>query len=247
MTGSSIEAMQAMRRLGTDAQPTTAQRNRTSKPSMHSKSGPKALEDKTVLLDLFRRKYLGDEKGTVIEITAVEALLSDIRAHQEAEEEKQRRREAASGGASGVVRSKPLRKERLHRSAKFSLLQLLSVLEAGLNQEEVAIRFDYVSMHTRCLRVLKAAEASAHDYLVSKHGPDYLGKDYELAWVVGWILWVSTLSGRAADQVGIKREKLEDKGTFVRSKVLVKVTEVLKAFLNDPDEAAAELSRISLS
>ncbi|KAL9931999.1 hypothetical protein V8E36_009060, partial [Tilletia maclaganii] len=139
-----------------------------------------------------------------------------------------------------------LRYTRSHRTPKYSLPQLVSVLESGLQSETASLRFDYVSMHNRCIRALRAVRAASHDYLTQKHGPHYLDDESQLPFVVGWILQIATLSGRAFEISGMRKELREEIGSrgmrqvSVGSKLLVGATGALADFLRSTGEGDAE-------
>lgn len=197
------------------------------------------------ILPIFRDKYLGDSVGTRIDINSVESLLSSIRAREELEELKRQRDEGtgAMRGKSKAQKRNLLRKQRSHRSAKFSVPQLLAVLKAGSRSETESIRFDYISMHVRCLSALRAVKNASHTYLASKLGPEYIRSDYELPAIVGRILNVAVQSRLQAEAQG--RQLLP--GQRFASKLLAGATSTLDTFLkSSPDEASKELIKLRL-
>lgn len=191
---------------------------------------------------------MGNDQGSCIDINVIESLLSDMRKRQEHEEEKQRIRDEAAKAGTNIrtTRRKLLRKERSHRAPKFTILQLLAVLEAGLRSETESIRLNYVSLHLRSTRALRVCRDAAHDVLVREMGPDYIEDERQLPDVVGHILRIATMAGRQAELAGVRREALAERGIQVRSQLLVTVTDALKQFLSDPTEAAAELMSLQL-
>lgn len=94
-------------------------------------AGGQGFEDYTLMVPVFRSKYFGTSKGVCIDANVIESLLSAMRAHQEVHE----REEAALHAGSKARRRNLLRKERSHQDAKYSIPQLLAVLEAGLRSE----------------------------------------------------------------------------------------------------------------
>lgn len=141
---------------------------------------PKTLTDRTQILPIFKRKFIADHAtGLEYDIKTIEKLLSDVQNQQlkadKTDTESVGQSSSAStkgkgkAGRSGPKRRK-LRRERKHRSLKFSVVQLLAVLEEGLSSETRSIRFDYVSMHLRCLRLLKFVHGVSRASMASSVG-----------------------------------------------------------------------------
>ncbi|WWC65533.1 uncharacterized protein I303_108151 [Kwoniella dejecticola CBS 10117] len=230
MMGYSTEVQGASRHVYT-GNPLPSYLNKPKKKfSLLSKSGPKGLTDHAQILPIFSGKYLRDPSaGTSFGLNSVETLLSDILA----DEAKQ----------SAIADKKyTIRRKRNHRSHKFSILQLLSILEAGLEAETRSIRFDYVSMHLRCLTILKKVQLSADEYFTRKLGPLYLENDSQLPFIVGWILNFAAFSGRAAESISIRREGR--KAVDVRSQRLTDATRVMKEYLISTGEGDSECKKM---
>ncbi|WWC86002.1 uncharacterized protein L201_000873 [Kwoniella dendrophila CBS 6074] len=213
-------------------------RNRKSKPPLASKSGPKGLEDHTQLLPLFLSKYVRDPSaGTTFSINTIDTLQTDVTMDRIKSEEDENSRFYSQNKT--IIRHK-----RKHKSPKMSILQVLSILEAGLISESTSIRFDYISFHLRCLKVLKQVQLSAHDYFMMKIGPGYQENDSQLSFITGWILRFAANSGQAAEALGIKREGRN--ASLVQSRRLVDATRVIKEFLSKTGEGDTEIKKIGL-
>ncbi|OCF77678.1 hypothetical protein I204_01676 [Kwoniella mangroviensis CBS 8886] len=233
MMGYSTEALGALRHVGTDSPIPSYLRNRTRDANLMSRSGAKRLRDHSQILPIFANKYRSAFiAGTTYDINILDKLFQDIQADQQ----------DAGRTAYRSSRNVKVRRERNHRSPKYSILQMISLLEAGLEAETASIRFDYISMHLRCFSILDKVRLSAHDYITGKVGPDYLDNDSQLPYVVGWILQLAAFSARAAAQIGIKRE---GKGAFdIRSQRLMEATKVLGTYLRETGEGDAEFKRM---
>ncbi|WVQ98197.1 hypothetical protein IAU59_005319 [Kwoniella sp. CBS 9459] len=252
MMGYSKEFQGAAKHVFNDAPlPSYLQSSKGKAIKIKSKSGPKGLMDHTQILPLFIGKYVRDPSaGTKFDLKALETLLSDIKADQD----RLTLAESEDGieylgfrarGSSGRKDKLRIRRERKHRSPKFSILQLLSVLETGLAAETTCVRFDYVSMHLRCFRLLREVRLSADEYFIGKLGPRYIENDAQLPFIVGYILQYSAFSGRAAERaLGVKREGRN--ATDVRSKRLLDATRVVREFLESTGEGSAEVDRMHL-
>jgi hypothetical protein len=196
-----------------------------------SKSGPRPFQDRNKILPIYRRKYTVDvTTGLQYDITAIEALLKDLRTIEA------KKSETRTSGAG----RKGFRKEKRHRAAKFSLTQLLSVLEKGLQLETRSIRFDYVSMHLRCLRIFRNIKTVSHTYLVGKLGPAYIDNDGQLPFITAWILHIAALALRSGElSMGIKR----DSGV-TKSRLLLGASAEIRKALNSQDSGREETLKV---
>ncbi|KAE8249917.1 hypothetical protein A4X13_0g5022 [Tilletia indica] len=235
MYGYSTDVLRAMRVVGTGAEKSPFRPGH--KPEMMSAAGAKHMVDRTQVLPIFKAKYMANfGEGTQTDIHTIEKLISDM---AEREEDKSRKRQG-------------LRRERRHKAQKFSILQLLSVLETALRSETDSIRLDYVSLHLRCIRVLQRVRASADEYLRGKLGPNYIEDESQLPFVVGWIFHVATLSARAFELMGGPRELRQELGSRAmreiqyKSKLLLGATSTLNHFLRSTGEGDAEVKKMKL-
>ncbi|WVF69661.1 hypothetical protein IAT40_004440 [Kwoniella sp. CBS 6097] len=209
MMGYSKEVQGALRHIGTNGELPSYLKNakKGKKIDIKSKSGSKGLIDHTQILPLFLGKYVRDPSaGIKFDLNALETLLSDIQAGRPNDRQNGSFPAAGNGLRDRGKKPYKIRRERKHRSPKFSILQLLSVLETGLLAETTSIRFDYISMHLRCMSLLKQVKLSADEYFTGKFSAQWIECDAALPSVVGYILQASAFSGRAAESVlGLKR------------------------------------------
>jgi hypothetical protein len=203
----------------------------TRNPALMAKSGSSQFQDKTKIIPMFRRKFTVDvSTGIQYDIESIEGLLRDIKADEVKDL-------AASVKKSG---RKGFRKERKHRGSKFSLTQLLSILEQSLQAEASSIRFDYISMHLRCLRLFRQVQAVSEPCLSSEIGPDLLEDDSELPQTAGWILLLAAIGLRQIEQVtGINRESGNP-----RSRLLLNAAKEVRQMLDVKDAGERRLSRL---
>ncbi|MCJ1407255.1 hypothetical protein MMC19_001326 [Ptychographa xylographoides] len=79
-------------------------------------------------------------------------------------------------------------RNRWNRSHQLSPLQLLELLRSALTVEYKALRYDYISMHFRCLQFLRELRDLIDEDLRSQFGPEYLEREDQLSTLVGYIL-----------------------------------------------------------
>ncbi|PWN43458.1 hypothetical protein IE81DRAFT_322314 [Ceraceosorus guamensis] len=118
----------------------------------------KGLSDPSHLLTIFREKSGISRASTHIDIDYLEGILRRLKRQEDPEASDKELAGDKRSKRSKRQASKLLRRERKHQERKYSIVQLLSVLEAGLHSEATGIRFDYMSLHTRCNQFLQMAE-----------------------------------------------------------------------------------------
>ena len=106
--------------------------------------------------------------------------------------------------------------------------------------ETTSIRFDYVSMHLRCLSLFRNIKTVSHDYLLGKMGPEYLENDSQLPWMTGWILRFAALGFRQYAQMsGRKLDK-----SIAKSRLLMGATDEIRKLLKKEDEGQKESFKV---
>jgi hypothetical protein len=229
MRGWSKEVKGAMTYIGTDKTLPKELRGVTGDSPMWSESDAKYLKDHSQIVPIFYQKYCGESRfGTRLDINSIEKLYSDIKS-----DTRQRRKK----------KGRKMRKEPKSRTQKYTVVQLLSIIEAGLQQETLSIRFDYVSMHLRCIQFLKQVKAGANDYLMGKHGEGYLENDSQLPYIVGYILHVAVMSQRATAMV-LKSAKKSTSGVTLASKLVIGAIKSLNKCLAGGKEGSVETEKL---
>ena len=158
-------------------------------------------------------------------MSAIEALLRDLKAGEAKDLQTSNR---------GKSRRRAFRKEKKHSGAKFSITQLLSVLEKGLLLETTSIRFDYLSLHLRCLRIFRDIKQVSDEYLVKEVGADYIENNAQLSTLTGWIFRFETLEMEQA--MGIKPDNGKP-----RIHLLSGAREVFRQILGNGNEGRKEM------
>jgi len=203
----------------------------------NSKAGFEVFGDQTQILPIFKDNFHEHSRIDVRDdMSAIEQLLRDLDARED------RFPNIGNGRKSG---RREYRKEKKHRAAKFSIIQLLSILETGLQLETTSIRFDYVSMHLRCMRIFRDMKQMVDPYLAGKldvkfvqngtsmPGSTYLMNDTMLPSMTGWILNYS--------------EMHEGKGFKTRpksSQMLSRASNVFRQVLDSEGEGQVETLKV---
>ncbi|CEH15555.1 hypothetical protein CBOM_03854 [Ceraceosorus bombacis] len=208
----------------------------------------KPLQDHSQMLRIFQEKYRSRKQlHSDIDINYIQQLLSDLkRKEEEAEEagmQSTQKGKKTRGKKQGV---RGLRRSRKHNDQKFSIVQLLSVLEVGLIRETASIRFDYVSMHLRCVEFLKEVKGEVNEHFTRKHGATWIEDDTQIAHVTGYILTAASFSQLDARQLGLQ-QAISKTGAWVASKVLYDATRVFRRVLDESQAGDAEIRKIARS
>ena len=90
------------------------------------------------------------------------------------------------------------RPPRKPRPENYSVIELLLTLEYGLKDEITSLRFDYVSMHTRCWRLLQKIRTKLGKVFTEKVGTNRKGGAQQLPRIVWWILHCAAESAQAS-------------------------------------------------
>lgn len=151
---------------------------------------------------VFREKYTRNaiSAGSPVDMVRLQSVLVDLlRKEEKAKKEAQAEADREDGHGQDGWKVKPLRlrKARKHKSDKFSLTQLLSVVEAGIESESTIIALDWLATHLQCLRVLKAVHTATSHLLTRKTGNVYLCGDMDMLGIVPRILEASNFHAYA--------------------------------------------------
>jgi hypothetical protein len=192
----------------------------------NNQAGAKGIADHSAIIPMFKHRYLSNKRAdSRLDITLVQALLTVLK----------------SDARQSPSQTVSFRHERRHRASKFSTVQLLAIVETGLRLETVSLRFDYISMHLRCIQVLKSVQAASHEYLSRKIGSKYIENESQLPYVVGYILQWATASGKVAASLGMRGGA----STAVGSKLLLGAVKALNEYLGNDRDASVEVKRVA--
>jgi hypothetical protein len=190
-----------------------------------NKCGLKGFQDESKILSICKRRF-GDHTRTNVQhdMSDIEALLRDLKIGEAQEK---------YPGNQTKSRRRGYRKEKKHATAKYSITQLLSVLEKGLQMETTSIRFDYLPLHLRCLSIFHDIEQASHEYLVNELGAYHIENASLLPSLTGWILRVETFEMEQA--MGIKPDNGKP-----RSQLLSGARDVFRRIFGSGDEGQRE-------
>jgi hypothetical protein len=168
-------------------------RNARFSVGKRSKKGPRGLSSNSPVTNLFREQIIEhNNRDLTLTLESVEELFRDQR----------------------IVASSPTQSDdwtllyqQWAKSHKMTVQQLLATLADALNAEASVIRFDYFSLHLRCMRLLKTLRDTFDEKFQQYFGPEYMENETQLPFTVGYIFMAATSSGKAADHLRIRDAK----------------------------------------
>ncbi|ORZ34817.1 hypothetical protein BCR44DRAFT_1435871 [Catenaria anguillulae PL171] len=159
-----------------------------------SSDGPVGLGDPLTVCSVFRERFLFKEPAHV-SVAGVEALISSMVKDQATAQ--------VTGACDPTHQDKPLSylQRMWRKSHTLTPLQLLQALRAVLAREHNRLHFDYIRMHVRCVKALRAVHQEVDERLKRYLYPKYFRSEEQLAWIPAYVLFVSSGTERFAEYV----------------------------------------------
>lgn len=88
---------------------------------------------------------------------------------------------------------------------QLAIPKLVVILRAALQAEILELSYDYLTLHRFCWRLLRAIKDSCREALIKIYGPNYIEKETQLPFIVGYILMTATTTDRLAEFMMIKK------------------------------------------
>jgi hypothetical protein len=194
-----------------------AKSTRKKKGLIHSKRGPKGLKELGPVLQTFKGRFCDGNGQTELRADDVQKVLECATWEYDLNED---------GQVDEVYKDTdvaPKRKTTTHLPAA----KLLGIMRDVIHAEMIEVSYDYLRLHRQCWRLLRVVKTQCCDDLIKIYGPDYMVKESELPFIVGYVL----MSASKTQELGeILKARLP--GQQVTSKVLEDATEVVKSMLD---------------
>ncbi|KAI9766307.1 MAG: hypothetical protein M1839_004922 [Geoglossum umbratile] len=176
-----------------------------------SKKGPRHWLRKLLIFEIFEERYL---RNGPINLTAdnIEAILNEM----------------------GPLSFSQSSRGRRNGSQPLNMLQLLILLKYSIASGSCGLRYDYLSVHFRCLDLLRALRAALDEDLKRCFGAEYLEREDQLSNIAGYIIMTAA---RAEEIAGSIREL---KGVKTRSTIFVRAGGVMKKFIESQGNGELE-------
>ena len=153
--------------------------NRLNRMKISNKNRKKLSFDSSVI-SLFRTQWV-ETGDTTLTMSTVEGLLMNQQFASTWHNT------AARGEDQNLVQNQSPLQKQWAKSHKMTPLQLLDTLCNAISAEEHVLRFDYISLHVRCLRFLRTLRTVLDDQLRHCFGPDYIENETQLCFVIYYI------------------------------------------------------------
>ncbi len=165
-----------------------------------SAAGPRGLQEKASVTRMFAERFCHGAERTEMTTQDVERIL-DKSDFVECEDEE--------GEGLTVIERQPRSersshlKSRWKSTGRLKIQQLLHNLNMSLQAEILEFSFDYMLMHRQCWTVLRQVKTECADKMRQVYGPEYLEKENQLPFLVGYIFMAMTNDERLAQQIGL--------------------------------------------
>ncbi|KAL9064344.1 MAG: hypothetical protein Q9161_008944 [Pseudevernia consocians] len=156
-----------------------------------SKAGPRKWQNKTPLFEIFKTRFMARDGSASWAQANIEALLDEVIVNDP---------------------DKQALKDRWDKTHQLGTTELLDTLKDAMAAEKVGLKYDYFSMHERCLHLLRTLRTQLHDQLVGFFDYDYIAQENEIADIVSLIL-----SEAAGKEIMAQKKKKELNGEGLRS------------------------------
>jgi hypothetical protein len=107
-----------------------------------------------------------------------------------------------------------------------TVAKLLGLLCDLLHVEMIEIQYDYFRLHRQCWRLLRFIKDRCRDDLIKRFGPDYIEKESQLPFIVGYVLLSATSSQQLGDML-----KARLPGVEVTDKMIADAKDVVKGMI----------------
>ena len=124
------------------------------------------------------------------------------------------------------------------RASPFLPVPFISSLQKKIQADILALNIDYFALHMRCTDLLRDIHSTLHsDFVKYLQAPNYIEKESELPFLVGYLFMISYGSAKCADDLN-----LSGRGDEVKSRILLKCAEVVKSLVLN--EGGMEIRRV---
>jgi hypothetical protein len=124
------------------------------------------------------------------------------------------------------------------RASPFLAVPFISSLQEKVQSDILTLNIDYIALHIRCFDLLRNIHTTLHsDFVKYLRSPNYIEKESELPFLVGYLFMISTGSAKAGDHLNIG-----GKGVEVRSKTLLKAADIVEILIRK--EGNIEIERV---
>lgn len=179
-----------------------AKSTRKKKGLTLSKRGPKGLKELGPILQTFKGRFCDGNGQNDIRSEDVQNILVNAGWNYEFDEN------SRPAEIYKDIDEAPMRKLVKH----LSVAKLVGLLRDLLHAEMIEIQYDYFRLHRQCWRLLRFLKARCREDFISMYGPEYIGKESQLPFIVGYVLMSATSSQQVGDMLKARLPGVEITG-----------------------------------
>jgi hypothetical protein len=197
-----------------------AKSTRTRRGLVHSRKGPKGLKELGATMQAFKSRICDANGPKNIRAEDVEKVLDNSSWDYELDDDNNAQQVFKDiGEAPKKARAKQL-----------SVSKCVRLVRDLLHAEVIEISFDYFRLHRQCWRFLRAVKDRVREDLIRIYGPDYMQRESQLPFVVGYVLMTSSRSQELGELLKPKQPDVQ-----VTSKVKERARCVLEGLVASGD------------
>jgi hypothetical protein len=199
-----------------------ARSTRKKKGLVHSKRGPKGVKELGPVLQTFKGRFCDGNGQNDLRADDVQKILDHAAWTYELNEH---------GQVDEVFKDTDVVPTK-NTGTSLPVHKVLGIIRDVIHAEMIEVQYDYLRLHRQCWRLLRVVRDACRDDLIRMYGPDYLTKESELPFIVGYML----MSAASTQEVG-NMLKARLPGVDITSKVMKDATDVVMTMI----EAAGAL------
>jgi hypothetical protein len=182
-------------------------RNTIQTQTPASKRGPREMTTTSATTNIFKPQYCEKEVSSDVTFRRIQRLLSTSSNKQQ-------------------------------RASPFLPVPFISTLQEKIQADILALNIDYFALHRRCIDLLRNIRSALHlDFVKFLQEPNYLEKESQLPFLVGYLFTIAFGSAKTAENLNAS-----GRGVEVKSLTLLKAAEVVKKLVMK--EGRMELKRV---
>lgn len=172
-----------------------------------SKRGPREMTALSAITKIFKPRFCDNEASSDVTFHRIQELLRDSSTKQQ-------------------------------HASTFLPVPFISALQNKVQDDILALNIDYIALHMRCFDLLRNIHTTLHaDFSKYLESPNYIEKESELPFLVGYLFTIAMGSAKTAEHL-----KIGGKDTGIKSKTLLKAADIVEALIRK--EGNVEITRV---
>jgi hypothetical protein len=161
-----------------------AKSTRTKRGLVHSKKGPKRLRELGAIMQAFKSRICDANGPKDVRAEDVQKVLENSSWQCELDD---------SDNAQQIFKDIGDTPKKVP-AIQLSISKCVGLIRNLLHGEVIEIAFDYFRLHQQCWRLLRIVNYHVREDLIRIYGPEYMQKESELPFIVGYVLMTASRS-----------------------------------------------------